>query len=40
MLRKLIVDGYKHSAKVHFGTNAGQGMDGGAAEKILFFGEQ
>jgi hypothetical protein len=36
---KLIVDGHKHSTKVHFGSNARQGIDGGTAEKIVVFGE-
>ena len=39
VLVKLIVDGYKHAAKIHFGTNARRALDAGAAEKIAVLGE-
>jgi len=39
VLMKLVVDGHKHPAKVHFRTDARHGMYGGAAEKIQVFGE-
>ena len=39
MLVKLIVDGYKHAAKIHFGTNARRALHGGAAEQIAILGK-
>ncbi len=39
MLVKLIVDRYKHAAKIHFGTNARRAVDGGAAEQIAVLGK-